>query len=166
MVEGVGEGELDGRLNIVNGHSGLLVVVANPVDVGKSVFGACKVFLDEKGVNGSLFMGEGLGKEVALITDGRFSGGTHGFVVGHITPEAQVGGVIGLLKNGDMITIDAVANSLTVDLTKEEIIARKQAWSPRPLAATSGALRKYAQLVSSASEGCVTDEFVLGDSNV
>lgn len=113
----------------------------------------------------SAIMGEGLGKEVALITDGRFSGGTHGFVVGHITPEAQVGGVIGLLKNGDMVTIDAVANSLTVDLTKEEIAARKQAWSPRPLVATSGALRKYAQLVSSASEGCVTDEFELGNGD-
>lgn len=108
----------------------------------------------------SAIMGEGLGKEVALITDGRFSGGTHGFVVGHITPEAQVGGLIGLLEDGDMITIDAVANSLTVALTAEEIATRKANWRPRPLVASNGALRKYAQLVSSASEGCVTDEFV------
>ena len=107
----------------------------------------------------SAIMGEGLGKHVALITDGRFSGGTHGFVVGHITPEAQVGGAIGLLQNGDIITIDAVGNTLTVDLTAEELAARRAAWQERPLVASSGALRKYAQLVSSASEGCVTDEY-------
>lgn len=107
----------------------------------------------------SAIMGEGLGKKVALITDGRFSGGTHGFVVGHITPEAQVGGVLGLLQNGDIITIDAVSNSLQVALSTEEIEQRKAAWTPRPLVATTGRLKKYAQLVSSASEGCVTDEF-------
>ncbi len=107
----------------------------------------------------SAIMGEGLGKKVALITDGRFSGGTHGFVVGHITPEAQVGGAIGLLQDGDVITIDAVQNTLTVDLSEEELNARRAGWEPRPLAASTGALRKYAQLVSSASEGCVTDEF-------
>lgn len=107
----------------------------------------------------SAIMGEGLGKHVALITDGRFSGGTHGFVVGHITPEAQVGGAIGLLQNGDIITIDAVGNTLTVDITAEELAARRAAWQERPLVASSGALRKYAQLVSSASEGCVTDEY-------
>ncbi|MEM9931648.1 MAG: dihydroxy-acid dehydratase, partial [Bacteroidota bacterium] len=107
----------------------------------------------------SAIMGEGLGKKVALITDGRFSGGTHGFVVGHITPEAQVGGMIGLLEDGDMITIDAVANTLAVDLSDEEIAARKANWTPRPPVAQSGALRKYAHLVKSASEGCVTDEF-------
>ena len=107
----------------------------------------------------SAIMGEGLGKEVALITDGRFSGGTHGFVVGHITPEAQVGGTIALLENGDQITIDARNNRLHVDLTAEEIAARRANWEAPPLSATSGALKKYAQLVSSASEGCVTDEF-------
>jgi dihydroxy-acid dehydratase len=107
----------------------------------------------------SAIMGEGLGQEVALITDGRFSGGTHGFVVGHISPEAQVGGLIGLLRNGDLITIDAVSNRLEVDLSEAEISQRRSEWQPRPLAASSGALRKYAQLVSNASEGCVTDEF-------
>ena len=107
----------------------------------------------------SAIMGEGLGKKVALITDGRFSGGTHGFVVGHITPEAQVGGTIALLQDGDLITIDAVQNTLTVDLSEADLAQRRAQWTPRPLAASTGALRKYAQLVSSASEGCVTDEY-------
>jgi dihydroxy-acid dehydratase len=107
----------------------------------------------------SAIMGEGLGQKVALITDGRFSGGTHGFVVGHISPEAQVGGLIALLQDGDIITIDAVNNNLHAALSEEEIAIRKAAWQPKPLAATTGALRKYAQLVSSASEGCVTDEY-------
>ena len=105
----------------------------------------------------SLIMGAGLGKSVALITDGRFSGGTHGFVVGHITPEAHVGGMIGLLQDGDKIIIDAVTNRLEVVLNEEEIAARKANWKPRPLRITSGILYKYAKLVSSASEGCVTD---------
>ncbi|RDC65402.1 dihydroxy-acid dehydratase [Adhaeribacter pallidiroseus] len=105
----------------------------------------------------SLIMGAGLGKSVALITDGRFSGGTHGFVVGHITPEAHVGGMIGLLQNGDKITIDAVSNRLEVDLSEEEIAKRRAAWQPRPLRKNSGILYKYAKSVSSASEGCVTD---------
>jgi len=107
----------------------------------------------------SLIKGAGLGKQVALITDGRFSGGTHGFVVGHITPEAQVGGLIALIQNGDIITIDAVNNRLEVDLDEMEIQHRSSQWTDRPLPAQSGALRKYAQLVSSASEGCVTDEY-------
>lgn len=107
----------------------------------------------------SAIMGEGLGKEVALITDGRFSGGTHGFVVGHISPEAQVGGLIGLLKDGDIITIDAEKNTLEADVSEAEIEIRRGQWQARPLAASSGALRKYAQLVSSASEGCVTDAY-------
>ncbi|PSR54878.1 dihydroxy-acid dehydratase [Adhaeribacter arboris] len=105
----------------------------------------------------SLIMGAGLGKSVALITDGRFSGGTHGFVVGHITPEAQEGGTIALLQDGDKIIIDAVNNKLEVALTDEEIAKRKAAWQPRPLRKTSGILYKYAKSVSSASEGCVTD---------
>jgi dihydroxy-acid dehydratase len=106
----------------------------------------------------SAIMGAGLGNSVALITDARFSGGTHGFVVGHVTPEAQVGGVIGLLEDGDMITIDAVSNILQVDLTDEEIENRRKNWQPLALRATGGILRKYAATVSSASEGCVTDE--------
>lgn len=106
----------------------------------------------------SAIMGEGLGKKVALITDGRFSGGTHGFVVGHITPEAQTGGLIALVQNGDRITIDARANTLQVDLDHEEIQRRRAAWQEPPLRARNGLLRKYAHTVSSASEGCVTDK--------
>ncbi|MEO0338305.1 MAG: dihydroxy-acid dehydratase [Bacteroidota bacterium] len=106
----------------------------------------------------SAIMGEGLGKKVALITDGRFSGGTHGFVVGHITPEAQVGGLIGLLQDGDTITIDAEKNLLEVDLSEEEITKRKAIWVAPPLKASTGLLRKYAKTVASASMGCVTDE--------
>ncbi|MGC9341835.1 MAG: dihydroxy-acid dehydratase, partial [Bacteroidales bacterium] len=103
-------------------------------------------------------MGAGLGKDVALITDGRFSGGSHGFVVGHVTPEAFEGGLIGLIKDGDTITIDAVNNRLEVKLTEEEIARRKKAWK-KPLPKTkTGMLKKYIKLVSSASEGCVTDE--------
>lgn len=103
-------------------------------------------------------MGASLGNSVALITDGRFSGGTHGFVVGHITPEAQVGGMIGLLEDGDEITIDAVSNSINVALSDEEIAKRKAKWVAPPLNAKNGILLKYAKTVSSASEGCVTDE--------
>lgn len=106
----------------------------------------------------SAIMGEGLGGQVALITDGRFSGGTHGFVVGHITPEAQVGGLIGLLKDGDEIIIDAEENKIEAILSDEEIEARRKDWTAPPIKAKSGYLRKYATLVSSASEGCVTDQ--------
>ena len=104
-------------------------------------------------------MGVGLGKSVALITDGRFSGGTHGFVVGHITPEAQEGGLIGLLKDGDMITIDAENNILEASISEEEIAKRRKEWVAPPLKVSRGALYKYAKNVSSASEGCVTDKF-------
>jgi len=106
----------------------------------------------------SAIMGEGLGKEVALITDGRFSGGTHGFVVGHICPEAQEGGLIALLRNGDEITIDAGNNTLHAHLSKQEIAGRRTNWKAPAVRAESGLLRKYARTVSSASEGCVTDE--------
>ena len=106
----------------------------------------------------SAIMGEGLGKQVALITDGRFSGGTHGFVVGHITPEAQDGGLIALLRNGDPITIDAVNNTLSAHLSGEEIAERRKHWQTPSIKAESGLLLKYARSVSSASEGCVTDE--------
>jgi len=102
-------------------------------------------------------MGAGLGKYVALITDGRFSGGTHGFVVGHIAPEAQDGGVIGLVEDGDVITIDAEKNSISVALTNTEIANRKEKWSAPPLKVARGSLYKYAKTVSSASLGCVTD---------
>lgn len=103
-------------------------------------------------------MGAGLGKDVALITDGRFSGGTHGFVVGHISPEAQDGGAIGLLKDGDIITIDAEKNSISVDLSDAELESRRANWTQPPLKVKRGSLYKYAKTVSSASKGCVTDE--------
>ncbi|GGK11825.1 dihydroxy-acid dehydratase [Yeosuana aromativorans] len=104
-------------------------------------------------------MGAGLGKDVALITDGRFSGGTHGFVVGHITPEAQDGGNIALVKDGDIITIDAETNTISLDVSDEELQQRKQKWTAPKLKFDRGVLYKYARTVSSASRGCVTDEF-------
>ncbi len=107
----------------------------------------------------SVLMGEGLGKEVALITDGRFSGGSHGFVVGHVTPEAQNGGNIALVKEGDKIVIDAVNNTIDVIISEEELNERRKGWQAPALKAKSGVLYKYAKTVSSASEGCVTDEF-------
>jgi dihydroxy-acid dehydratase len=104
-------------------------------------------------------MGAGLGKEVALITDGRFSGGTHGFVVGHITPEAQDGGAIALVKDGDIITIDAETNSIVLEISDDELTKRKLKWKAPALKFERGVLYKYARTVSSASQGCVTDEF-------
>ena len=104
-------------------------------------------------------MGAGLGKDVALITDGRFSGGTHGFVVGHITPEAQVGGNIALIQNGDNIVIDAIKNTIILDIEDDELIKRKNKWVEPKLKVDFGSLYKYAKTVSSASKGCVTDEF-------
>ena len=106
----------------------------------------------------SAIMGRGLGKEVALITDGRFSGGSHGFVVGHITPEAAIGGPIGVIRNGDPITIDAVRNELTLGIPARELKARLKAWKPRAPRETRGVLAKYARTVTSASEGAVTDK--------
>ncbi|WP_318641370.1 dihydroxy-acid dehydratase [Flavobacterium ardleyense] len=106
----------------------------------------------------SAIMGAGLGKDVALITDGRFSGGTHGFVVGHITPEAQDGGVIALVKNGDIITIDTKNNSVDLKVSANELAKRKAEWQHPELKATKGVLFKYAKCVSSASTGCVTDK--------
>lgn len=105
----------------------------------------------------SAVMGKGLGNEVALITDGRFSGGSHGFVVGHITPEAQAGGPIAIVKNGDPITIDADRRTLTLGVPKREIDARLKAWNAPKPRYTRGVLAKYASLVNSASEGAVTD---------
>jgi dihydroxy-acid dehydratase len=102
-------------------------------------------------------MGAGLGKSVALITDGRFSGGTHGFVVGHITPEAYTGGGIALLRDGDVVTIDAEKNLLNVDLSDAELAQRRAAWQPPAPKVTKGVLYQYIKNVSSASLGCVTD---------
>ncbi|MBL4704139.1 MAG: dihydroxy-acid dehydratase [Flavobacteriales bacterium] len=104
-------------------------------------------------------IGAGLGNDVALITDGRFSGGTHGFVVGHVTPEAQEGGPIALIKNGDLIKINAETDSLEVDLSEAELALRKQLWQAPQLKVTRGVLYKYAKTVSCASQGCVTDNF-------
>ena len=106
----------------------------------------------------SAIVGAGLGKEVALITDGRFSGGSHGFLVGHITPEAQEGGPIALVRNGDSITIDARKNTLDVALAEDELQRRKEQWKAPPHKATRGTLAKYIRLVKDASLGCVTDE--------
>lgn len=106
----------------------------------------------------SAIMGAGLGQDVALLTDGRFSGGSHGFIVGHITPEAQVGGAIGLVQDGDTVTIDADTNRLDVEVSEEVIEQRRAAWNAPPLKVTRGTLYKYIKNVKSASEGCVTDE--------
>jgi dihydroxy-acid dehydratase len=105
----------------------------------------------------SAIMGKGLGKEVALITDGRFSGGTHGFVVGHITPEAYVGGPLAIIENGDIITIDAETNELKLDINEHEIARRLESWKQPVPRYTRGVLAKYAKLVNSASQGAVTD---------
>ena len=139
------KGILDG--NVCAGH---VVVIRNEGPVGGP---GMREMLSPT----SAIMGKGLGKEVALITDGRFSGGSHGFVVGHVTPEASVGGLIGLLVDGDPITIDAENNLLTLDLPENIIEERKKAWvQPKPKE-TRGVLAKYAKLVSSASLGAVTD---------
>src|SRR5438876_1842207 len=106
----------------------------------------------------SAIMGAGLGKDVALLTDGRFSGGSHGFIVGHITPEAQEGGPIALVRNGERITIDAGKHSLSVDISENELKARRGAWKMPPYKATRGTLAKYIRVVKNASMGCVTDE--------
>jgi dihydroxy-acid dehydratase len=104
-------------------------------------------------------MGAGLGKSVALITDGRFSGGTHGFVVGHVSPEAQCGGNIALVQDGDIITIDAKTNTISVALSDQELADRRARWVAPALKITKGSMYKYAKTVSSASKGCTTDQF-------
>ena len=106
----------------------------------------------------SAIMGAGLGNDVALMTDGRFSGGSHGFIIGHVVPEAQEGGPIALVRDGDTITIDAVANEIKVDLSDEELTDRRTAWNAPPFKANRGTLYKYIKTVKNASEGCVTDE--------
>jgi dihydroxy-acid dehydratase len=106
----------------------------------------------------SAIVGAGLGKDVALITDGRFSGGSHGFIVGHITPEAQEGGPIALVRSGETITIDAQRNEISVDVAADELERRHAAWKMPAYKAERGTLAKYIRLVKNASTGCVTDE--------
>jgi len=105
----------------------------------------------------SVIMGAGLGQHVALVTDGRFSGGSHGFIIGHVCPEAAEGGPIALVRDGDVIAIDAETRSIALEVDPATLEARRAAWEAPPVAATSGALRKYVRLVGPASEGCVTD---------
>jgi dihydroxy-acid dehydratase len=106
----------------------------------------------------SILMGAGLGGEVALVTDGRFSGGSHGFLIGHVCPEAQEGGPIALVQDGDRISIDAKKNAIELEVPEAELSRRRAAWTAPPLKATRGALAKYIRSVRPASEGCVTDE--------
>lgn len=106
----------------------------------------------------SAIVGAGLGNDVALMTDGRFSGGSHGFIIGHVTPEAQEGGPIALVEDGDAITIDAATRSISIHIDDEEMARRRRDWTPPPLKATRGTLHRYIRTVKSASEGCVTDE--------
>jgi len=106
----------------------------------------------------SAIMGAGLGADVALLTDGRFSGGSHGFIIGHIVPEAQEGGPLALVRDGDRVTIDAARRALEVDVDEAEMERRRAAWQMPPYKATRGTLSKYIKSVKNASEGCVTDE--------
>ena len=105
----------------------------------------------------SAIMGQGLGSDVAFITDGRFSGGTHGFVVGHVTPEAFDGGLIALIKNNDLISIDSSKRKLELKISKKEILSRKKLWKQPSQRHLTGAIYKYSVLVSSASKGAITD---------
>jgi dihydroxy-acid dehydratase len=107
----------------------------------------------------SAIMGAGLGQDVALITDGRFSGGSHGFLIGHIVPEAMEGGPIGLVRDGDTIIIDAEKRVLDLEVSSEELERRRKEWKAPEPRAKRGTLRKYAALVRDASQGCVTDKF-------
>jgi dihydroxy-acid dehydratase len=106
----------------------------------------------------SALMGAGMGNDVALITDGRFSGGSHGFIVGHVVPEAQEGGAIALVHDGDIVTIDGDSGRLDVAVSDAELAKRRAAWTAPPLKVTRGVLAKYIRCVAPASEGCVTDE--------
>ena len=106
----------------------------------------------------SAIMGAGLGDDVALMTDGRFSGGSHGFIVGHITPEAQEGGPLALVENGDRVTIDAEQKRIDMDVSDQELARRREAWTAPRLKYTRGTLARYIRTVRPASMGCVTDE--------
>lgn len=147
----------DGEHDLIKGlasgrvHAGDVVVIKN---IGPKGAPGMPEMLKPTGA----IIGAGLGKSVALITDGRFSGGTHGFVVGHITPEAVEGGLIGLVEDNDIIEIDAVKNTLTLKVPDDIIAARKAAWKKPAPKATKGILYKYAKVVKTAAEGCVTDE--------
>lgn len=147
----------DGEHDLIKGiqtgrvHAGDVVVIRN---IGPKGAPGMPEMLKPTGA----IIGAGLGKSVALITDGRFSGGTHGFVVGHITPEAYEGGLIGIVEDNDIIEIDAIKNTLTLKVSEEEIARRKAAWKKPALKATKGILYKYAKYVKNAAEGCVTDE--------
>ncbi len=159
------EGELfEGPARVFNGEFELI----NGINSGRIKAGDVVVIthVGPKGAPGmpemlkptSAIIGAGLGKSVALITDGRFSGGTHGFVVGHITPEAFEGGLIGLVQDNDIIEINVATKAITLKVSEEEIAKRKAAWKQPALKATKGILYKYAKYVKDASEGCVTDE--------
>jgi dihydroxy-acid dehydratase len=147
----------DGEHDLIKGlqsgrvHAGDVVVIKN---IGPKGAPGMPEMLKPTGA----IIGAGLGKSVALITDGRFSGGTHGFVVGHITPEAYEGGLIGLVKDDDVIEIDATKNMITLKVPDEEIAERKKNWKQPALKAKNGILFKYAKQVKTAAEGCVTDE--------
>jgi len=147
----------DGEHDLIKGiqsgrvHAGDVVVIKN---IGPKGAPGMPEMLKPTGA----IIGAGLGKSVALITDGRFSGGTHGFVVGHITPEAHEGGLIGLVKDDDIIEIDATKNTITLQVPEEEIAKRKKNWKQPELKAKNGILYKYAKQVKTAAEGCVTDE--------
>ncbi len=149
------EGEEDALQGILRGDvvKGDVVVIRNEGPVGGP---GMREMLSPT----SAVAGRGLIKDVALITDGRFSGGSHGFDVGHITPEAALGGPIGIVRNGDLIEIDAVKNTIDVLISPEEYAARMKAHQPRPPRETRGVLAKYAKLVASASEGAVTDKYL------
>jgi dihydroxy-acid dehydratase len=160
------EGErFEGPARVFDGEHDLI----NGINTGKIKAGDVVVIrhVGPKGAPGmpemlkptSALIGAGLGKSIALITDGRFSGGTHGFVVGHITPEAYEGGAIALVHDNDIIELDATKNTITLKVTPEELAKRKAAWKQPPLKATKGILYKYARQVKNAAEGCVTDEF-------
>lgn len=142
VIKGIAEGRV---------HAGDVVVIRN---IGPKGAPGMPEMLKPTGA----IIGAGLGKSVALITDGRFSGGTHGFVVGHITPEAAEGGLIAFVKDDDIIEIDAVKNRLTLKVSESEIAERRKNWTKPAPKATSGVLFKYARVVKDASEGCVTDE--------
>jgi len=106
----------------------------------------------------SAIVGAGLAQEVALITDGRFSGGSHGFIVGHVTPEAQLGGPIALVEDGDRITVDANASRIDIEVAADVLDSRRRGWRAPPLKARRGTLHRYIKTVKTAAEGCVTDE--------
>jgi dihydroxy-acid dehydratase len=159
------EGELfEGPARVFEGESELI----NGINSGKIKSGDVVVIthVGPRGAPGmpemlkptSAIIGAGLGKSVALITDGRFSGGTHGFVVGHVTPEAFDGGLIGLVKDNDRIEINVATKSMTLKVSQEEIATRRASWKQPALKVTKGILYKYAKTVKDASEGCVTDE--------